>query len=232
MNNSFMKQQKEKFISEGKTDWKTEIYMQEIENSPCVKALLGEAVMNHKVQVNEEYSYYCEKKFGKNFAMIGDAGAFLDPIFSSGIFVGMRSAELVSEAIHKLFSADDQTALEKVYVKINGAVNVLEKFIRLFYKPEVLNFSTLGDPTRQAGFKKTENIYSLFHFLLAGDFFEDHRKYSEFLDTMHDYQMVEKFRNLISYSREANAVVNCGEQYEEMYGKMTAKLEFDLSAFN
>jgi flavin-dependent dehydrogenase len=181
--------------------------------------------------VNGDYSYYCEKKFDKRWAMIGDAGAFLDPIFSSGIFVGMRSAELVSEAVHKLLTQNDQTALENTYVKVTGAIKVLEKFIRLFYKPEVLNFSNLGDPTNQLGFEKTENIYSLFHFLLAGDFFEDHGKYSDFLDTMHDYKNVEKFRNLIDYSFDKHQAPNCGEIFEEMYGKMTAKIEFDQKAF-
>jgi hypothetical protein len=117
-------------------------------------------------------------------------------------------------------------------VKISGAVKVLEKFIRLFYSPHLLNFSTMGDVKRNMGFEKTENTYALFHFLLAGDFFEDHRKYSEFLDSMRNERMVEKFRHLIQYSTDKNAATSCEENFEEMYGKVTAKIQFDLSAFN
>jgi flavin-dependent dehydrogenase len=232
VNNSYIKKEKEKFLSMGKEDWKHQIYMQEIENSPSVKELLKNATMDHKAQVNGDYSYYCEKKYGNNYAMIGDAGAFLDPIFSSGIFVGMRSAEIVSEAVHKVLTSKDTMALPQTFEKIDGAVKVLEKFIKLFYKPEVVNFATLGDPGKLLGFEKTENIYSLFHYLLAGDFFEDHAKYGGFLDAMHNDQMVEKFRNLINYSRDSNSVSDCGESFEEMYGAMTAKLEFDLQAFS
>jgi flavin-dependent dehydrogenase len=231
MNNSFVRQQKEKFTAMGRTDWKHEIYMEEIAGSPCVKTLLQDAEMNHKVQVNGDYSYHCENKFGDNYAMIGDAGAFLDPIFSSGIFVGMRSAEIVSDAIHRLLNSNDTSALASTYERINGAVGVLEKFIRLFYRPDAINFSTMGDPGKLIRFERTENMYTLFHYLLAGDFFEDHKKYSGFLDSMHNDQMIDKFRNLIRYSKEENEVIDCGENFNDMYGKMTASLEFDLSAF-
>jgi flavin-dependent dehydrogenase len=127
MNNAFMKQQKEKFISEGKTNWKEEIYMQEVLNSPALKTILSTGTQCHKVQVIGDYSYHCEKKHSENYAMIGDAGAFLDPIFSSGIFVGMRSAELVTAAVDSLLKNNDRTELDAAYVKINGAVKVLEK---------------------------------------------------------------------------------------------------------
>ena len=48
---------------------------------------------------------------------------------------------------------------------------------------------------------------------------------------MHDYKNVVKFRNLINYSFDKHDAPNCGEVFEEMYGKMTAKIEFDQKAF-
>jgi hypothetical protein len=84
----------------------------------------------------------------------------------------------------------------------------------------------MGDPSEQLSYKSTENIYSLFHFLLAGDFFEDHGKYSDFLDTMKDDKMIDKFRNLIHYDRKSNAIISCDEKFEDMYGHVTYEVEF------
>ncbi|MDF2451638.1 MAG: dependent oxidoreductase [Bacteroidota bacterium] len=229
VNNSFLKNEKTKYA--GTEDWKHAIYMNEINNSRAVSKLLTNAKMDHKVQLNGDYSYYCEKKYGNNFAMIGDAGAFLDPIFSSGIFVGMHSAELVSEAVHQKLSSANVNLLDDAYVSINGAVKVLEKFITLFYSPENINFSKMGNPGELLQNKDAETIYSIFHFLLSGDFFIHHEKYSTFLDNMRDPKVLAKFQNLINHSKEYGADANCGEDFEEMYGKMDYDVKFDKSVF-
>lgn len=229
LNNSFLKSEKVKYANS--LDWKHEMYMSEITNSQAVNKLLGSAKMDHKTQLNGDYSYYCEKKYGHNFAMIGDAGAFLDPIFSSGIFVGMHSAELVSEAIDQKFSQSNSKAMDDVYVSINGAVKLLEKFIKLFYSPENVNFSMMGNPEQLLKFKESESIYSIFHFLLAGDFFTHHEKYSAFLDTIQDPKMLLKFKNLINHSKDYGHDASCGEAFEEMYGKMDYKVSFENKSF-
>jgi len=229
VNNSFLKQEKTNYANSA--DWKHDIYMNEINNSSAVKKLLTNATMDHKTQINGDYSYFCDKKYGENFAMIGDAGAFLDPIFSSGIFVGMHSAELVAEAVHAKLSLGSTKLLDEAYLSINGAVKVLEKFIKLFYSPENVNFSKMGNPQKLLQFKESESIYSIFHFLLAGDFFTHHEKYSDFLDTMQNPKMLSKFQNLIKHSKDYGDQANCGEKYEEMYGEMTHEIKFDLTAF-
>jgi flavin-dependent dehydrogenase len=229
VNNSFIKKEKEKFTKSGSTDWRHEIYMQEIADSPAVNMLLKNAKMDHKVQVNGDYSYYCEKKFGSNYAMIGDAGAFLDPIFSSGIYVGMHSAELVAEALRHKLKSNDNNSLEDAYIQINGAVSLLEKFIKLFYSPDVLNFAAMGAPEKMLTYNKTETVYSIFHYLLAGDFFKNHKKYSEFIDTMRDQKMIHKFQHLIDHSKDENYGATCGEDFDEMYGEVTHKIQFDTS---
>ena len=53
----------------------------------------------------------------------------------------------------------------------------------------------------------------------------------ELFNVMRSDQMVKKFRNLISYSKEKNDAISCNEVFEEMYGEVTAKIAFDLKAF-
>ena len=232
LNNSYLKSEKERIQGEGIEDWKNELYKNEIKSSLAVHTLLETAHMDHKVQVNGDYSYSCEKKYGTNFAMIGDAGAFLDPIFSSGIFVGMHSAELVAGAVHEKLTLNSTKLLDEVYEDINGAVRLLEKFIKLFYSPEIINFSLLGHPEDLLQFKVSESIYTIFHFLLSGDFFKNHEKYSDFIDTMKDQKMVAKFQHLINYSKDNSSNATCGEVFEEMYGDMTYDIEFNQKEFS
>jgi flavin-dependent dehydrogenase len=227
-NNSFIKQEKQKLTEAKSADWKKDLYIQELFNSPAVKKLLNGATMNHQVQYIGDYSYFCEKKYGRNYAMVGDAGAFLDPIFSSGIYVGMHSAELVTNAIHKkLTGGDGDSALDEAFKEITGAVKLLEKFIRLFYTPDAMNLATIGRPEDLLLFDKSEMAYQIFHYLLAGDFFQNHEKYSSFIDMVKDEKTLMKFQNLINHSKETRPESVCGESFEEMYGEMTHKIEFD-----
>lgn len=231
VNNSFIKSEKQKLQSSGSEDWKHELYLNEIKESAAVSKLLRGAVMDHKVQLNGDYSYFCEKKYGDNFAMIGDAGAFLDPIFSSGIFVGMQTAELMANALDQKFNFDNHNAIPDTYVKINGALKLIEKFIKLFYSREVVDFSMMGDTKEQLKNESIESTYAIFHYLLAGNFFKHYEKYSDFIDTLKDQKMLEKFQNLISHTRSYGDDATCDEEFEDMYGKMTHDLIFDQKAF-
>lgn len=231
LNNSYLKQRREKIVEAGSKDWKHDLYMYEIENSPTLKKLLTGATLDHTVQVTGDYSYYCEKKYGDNFALVGDAAAFLDPIFSSGIFVGMYSAELVSDALDLQLRTGEKMHLMHAYEKINGAVGLVEKFVKLFYSPEVVNFSHMGHPEKLLEFKQTEAMYTIFHYLLSGDFFHNYEKYSEFIDNMRDQKMAAKFQNLIQHTRDYTKGAHCGELHEEMYGKVNKEIVYDKSLF-
>lgn len=45
------------------------------------------------------YQLLSTRMFGKNWAMLGDASGFVDPIFSSGLFVSLYSAELLANSL-------------------------------------------------------------------------------------------------------------------------------------
>ena len=229
VNNDHVKEKKKVF--QNSADWKKEFYLSELNESYLFSSILKNSKMEHKVAMAGDYSYYCEKKYGDNFALVGDAGAFLDPIFSIGIYVGMHSAELVADAIYdKLNGKNENLELVKAYTKIEGAVKLLEKFIRLFYTPEALNFSTIGSPEGLLKFKKFEGAYAIFHYLLAGDFFNNYEKYSEFIDVIADKRALSKFENLINHA-QGDMPKQCGEEFEKMYGEMIHKIEFDHKAF-
>jgi flavin-dependent dehydrogenase len=71
-----------------------ELLAQRIAASPTVSARMRDAVRVSGVTATGNYSYYCSTNMADGCLMIGDAFAFLDPVFSSGVLLAMTSAEL------------------------------------------------------------------------------------------------------------------------------------------
>lgn len=224
LNNFYVKEQKKKFESAGE-NWLKEVYLNEVKEATVLKPILANAELEHEVLVIGDYSYYNEKKFGKNFAMVGDSGAFLDPIFSSGIYVAFESANYVSKAIAEGLNNPDllESKLGEAYGHIEGAYALLEKFIRLFYTPEIVNFAHMGSSTN-VEFESFRNAYNIFHYLLSGDFFSNYKAYSAFLDEISAEKSFHKYINLTkSKSNELISPESCGHSFENIYGHLLNK---------
>ena len=61
-------------------------------------------------RVTGEYSYRSRHCAGNGLLLIGDAFAFLDPVFSSGVFLALRSGEMGADAADAALQAGDVTA--------------------------------------------------------------------------------------------------------------------------
>jgi hypothetical protein len=46
------------------------------------------------------YSYHCDRCQGENWLLVGDAYAFIDPVFSSGVLLAMNSAFAAADVVH------------------------------------------------------------------------------------------------------------------------------------
>jgi flavin-dependent dehydrogenase len=57
-----------------------------------VKRLAGAELVGNEVHATGNYSYSSTKSSGERFLMLGDAYAFIDPVFSSGVYLAMQSA--------------------------------------------------------------------------------------------------------------------------------------------
>jgi flavin-dependent dehydrogenase len=51
------------------------------------------------VEATGNYSYTCDRTYGKNFLLVGDAYAFVDPMFSSGVMLAMTTAVSAAETV-------------------------------------------------------------------------------------------------------------------------------------
>jgi flavin-dependent dehydrogenase len=62
------------------------------------------------VRAASNYSYSASRMSGPNHVLIGDAFAFIDPVFSSGVHLALNSALLAAELVEARLRAPDQAA--------------------------------------------------------------------------------------------------------------------------
>ena len=83
------------------------------------------------------FSYQTEPAVGDRFVCVGDAIAFLDPIFSSGVYLATQSAELSSIEIVKAFRENrfEARRFHAYQRAIRRGMQPFQRFIRNFYDP-------------------------------------------------------------------------------------------------
>ena len=83
------------------------------------------------------FSYYTDPAIGDRFVCVGDAIAFLDPIFSSGVYIATQSAELASAEILAAFRENRFHARRfRAYERtIQKGMRPFQRFIQYFYDP-------------------------------------------------------------------------------------------------
>lgn len=73
--------------------------MRTLASEPLVHSRMQGAERIAPVHVTGNYSYTCSRMCGPGWVMVGDAYAFIDPVFSSGVYLGMNSAEQAAEVV-------------------------------------------------------------------------------------------------------------------------------------
>lgn len=107
-------------------------------------ATLGERLVTAQrvgsVRGLRQLAYLNRQTCGDGWVMIGDARAFLDPIYSSGLFLALGSAELAAGCIEDALAANDPSAarLGAFEPSLWDGVDSVRRLIYAFYDP---NFS-------------------------------------------------------------------------------------------
>ena len=70
-----------------------------LKQMPAAWARMTNAEMISDVRVTGNYSYTCSRMAGPGWVMVGDAFAFVDPVFSSGVYLAMNSAQFASGVV-------------------------------------------------------------------------------------------------------------------------------------
>jgi len=86
------------YLKSRKTD-PTTFFLQTIALSPPLAERLKNATMINEATATGNYSYQAEHMVGERYIMVGDAFAFIDPVFSSGVYLAMNSAFAGAEVV-------------------------------------------------------------------------------------------------------------------------------------
>jgi flavin-dependent dehydrogenase len=118
--------------------------------APSVAAGLAGATRVTEVWSAANFSYRAEPSVGDRFVAIGDAVTFVDPIFSTGVYIAMQSAELAAAVIVKQFRRGRFTAaaFDGYRRRIDQGAGLFFRFIDRYYEPAFLDL--LFSPTPPA----------------------------------------------------------------------------------
>ena len=88
-----------------------EFFLKTLEMCGPLAERLQDAELISDVEATGNYSYSCDQCYGKNFLLVGDAYAFVDPMFSSGVMMAMTTAVTAAETVDTCLRAPDRAAL-------------------------------------------------------------------------------------------------------------------------
>jgi flavin-dependent dehydrogenase len=76
-----------------------QIYWEEVNRCPGLKPRLAGARRVAPYRAAKEYSYQARQAAGDGWVLVGDAFAFLDPLYSSGVLLALKSGSLAADAV-------------------------------------------------------------------------------------------------------------------------------------
>jgi flavin-dependent dehydrogenase len=114
-----------------------EILDAEIANCPGLLPRMEGAEQVGPVHVVSDFSYRATRCAGDGWALVGDAFGFLDPMYSSGVFLALKSGELAADAINGALSSDrpDAVNLSKWGDELSYGMQTIRKLVYAFYTP-------------------------------------------------------------------------------------------------
>jgi flavin-dependent dehydrogenase len=109
-----------------------------ISDTPIVAELMREARREWPVRVEKDFSYSASAYAGDRWILAGDAGSFLDPVFSTGVSIAMESgieaaAELHGALMRDDFSASSFAAFSR---RQRRRFETFRRFVTGFYTPQ------------------------------------------------------------------------------------------------
>jgi flavin-dependent dehydrogenase len=87
-------------------------YQEELEKTPAVKERLASATRKTGYFATKDYSYRTKQVAGDGWVLVGDACGFLDPLYSSGVLLALKSGELAADAIAEGLARGDVSAAQ------------------------------------------------------------------------------------------------------------------------
>jgi flavin-dependent dehydrogenase len=122
------------------------IFKRELEQNLWIKDHLACGQQVGDYFITSEYSFHSRHCGADGLLLVGDAFCFLDPVFSSGALLALKSGVLAADAVHEALQARDVSAARfaPYAAMMREGVENMRKLVYAFYNPN-FSFRVLTD---------------------------------------------------------------------------------------
>ena len=126
-----------KYLSRDGVKKPEEIFKREIENNLWIKDCLSEGEPCAPYYITSEYSFHSQYAGCEGLILAGDAFCFLDPVFSSGLMLALKSGVMVGDEISDAIQANDfaPSRFAGYAAALREGIENMRKLIYAFYEP-------------------------------------------------------------------------------------------------
>jgi flavin-dependent dehydrogenase len=104
-----------------------------INQDVSLSRLLENAIFDEPINSIVGYSANVQRLYGKGYALLGNAGEFLDPVFSSGVTIAMKSASLAAAVLDRQFKQETVDWNSEYAIPLQRGVNTFRVFVEAWY---------------------------------------------------------------------------------------------------
>ena len=130
------------------------IFTEELAKCAPLQQRLEGANQLFPIQSTKDFSYRASRIAGNNWVLVGDAFGFLDPVYSTGLFLALKSGEMAADVIIEAFHKNDFSEAQlgsfgPAFVK---GMEAFRKLVYAFYTKEFSFARFLSEyPEHQGG---------------------------------------------------------------------------------
>ena len=113
-------------------------FEEELDRCPLLAERLAGAQQTMPVGVIRDFSYKTGQQAGEGWVLVGDAGGFIDPVYSTGVFLALKSGEMAADAVHEAIESGDLSGerLGSFATEYRAGVEALRTLVYAFYRPD------------------------------------------------------------------------------------------------
>jgi len=165
------------YLFNGSTKDHKEIFQREVQNNQWIKEHLAEAEQTGEYRITGEYSYRNRYCASEGLVLAGDALGFLDPVFSSGVFLALKSGVMLADEIDSALRKGDLSAksFDQYSKRMQSSIETMRKIVYAFYDKDF----SFGDIA-----KRGEHLRAALTDCLIGNV--DDNEFRELFDAMSD----------------------------------------------
>ncbi|WP_312911308.1 NAD(P)/FAD-dependent oxidoreductase [Stutzerimonas nitrititolerans] len=104
-----------------------------VQEAPNLRRILKNAQWDTPARLIGGYSANVKSLHGPGFALLGNAAEFLDPVFSSGVTIAMRSSSMAAAVLHRQLSGEQVDWESEFAVPLKRGVDTFRTYVEGWY---------------------------------------------------------------------------------------------------